>query len=322
VAVDAPQDQKKVSGTVSGRVVGQDGVGVAGAEVRLTVVGQSLSQEVTTNEDGQFTFANVAPGSFQLTITSEGFAPNTSTVVLHAGQNLAVPQISMVLATEVTKVRVELSPIEIAQEQMNDEMKQRVLGVIPNFYVTYVPNAAPLSTKQKYHLSLRLTLDPAYIVSAAAVAGVQQARNEFSGYGQGAQGYAKRFGATFGDFTMSNLLGNAVFPSIFKQDPRYFYKGTGTGKSRALYAIANAVICKGDNGHWQVNYSSIAGSLAAGGISNLYYPSSDRGAALTFENTAIGIGGTAMLNLMKEFVLTKITTNVPHRPDPTNPNSP
>jgi hypothetical protein len=322
VAVDAPQDQKKMTGTVSGRVVGQDGVGVAGAEVRLTVVGQSLSQEVTTNEDGQFTFANVAPGSFQLTITSEGFAPNTSTVVLHAGQNLAVPQISMVLATEVTKVRVELSPIEIAQEQMNDEMKQRVLGVIPNFYVTYVPNAAPLSTKQKYHLSLRLTLDPAYIVSAAAVAGVQQARNEFSGYGQGAQGYAKRFGATFGDFTMSNLLGNAVFPSIFKQDPRYFYKGTGTGKSRALYAIANAVICKGDNGHWQVNYSSIAGSLAAGGISNLYYPSSDRGAALTFENTAIGIGGTAILNLMKEFVLTKITTNVPHRPDPTNPNSP
>jgi hypothetical protein len=322
VAVDAPQDQKKVTGSVSGRVVGQDGVGVAGAEVRLTAIGQSLSQVVTTNEDGQFTFANVAPGSFQLTITSEGFAPNTSTVVLHAGENLAVPKISMVLATEVTKVRVELSPIEIAQEQMNDEMKQRVLGVIPNFYVTYVPNAAPLSTKQKYHMSLRLTIDPAYIVLAAAVAGVQQARNEFSGYGQGAQGYAKRFGATFGDFTMSNLLGNAVFPSIFKQDPRYFYKGTGTAKSRALYAIANAVICKGDNGHWQVNYSSIAGSLAAGGISNLYYPSSDRGAALTFENTAIGIGGTVILNLMKEFVLTKMTTNVPHRPDPTNPNSP
>jgi len=322
VAADAPEDQKKVTGTVSGRVVGQDGVAVAGAEVRLTLEGQSLSQEVMTNEDGQFTFTNVAPGSFQLTITSEGFAANTSTLVLHAGENLAVPQMSMVLATEVTKVRVELSPIEIAQEQMNDEMKQRVLGVIPNFYVTYVSNAAPLSTKQKYHLSLRLTIDPAYIVSAAAVAGVQQARNEFSGYGQGAQGYAKRFGATFGDFTMSNLLGNAVFPSVFKQDPRYFYKGTGGAKSRALYAIANAVICKGDNGHWQVNYSSIAGSLAAGGISNLYYPSSDRGAALTFENTAIGIGGSAILNLMKEFVLTKITTNVPRRPDPTNQSSP
>jgi hypothetical protein len=195
-----------------------------------------------------------------------------------------------------------------------------VLGVIPNFYVTYVPDAAPLTPKQKYHLAARLNIDPAYIVTAAGVAGVQQARNEFSGYGQGAQGYAKRFGATFADFTMSNLLGNAVLPSLFKQDPRYFYKGTGTTKSRVLYALANAVICKGDNGNWQANYSGILGSLAAGGISNLYYPASDRGAALTFENTAIGIGGTAILNLMKEFVLTKITTNVPHRPNPANPN--
>ena len=170
------------------------------------------------------------------------------------------------------------------------------------------------------YLAWKLNIDPAYIVTAAGVAGVQQARNEFSGYGQGAQGYAKRFGATFADFTMSNFLGNAVLPSVFKQDPRYFYKGTGTVKSRVLYALANAVICKGDNGHWQANYSSILGSLAAGGISNLYYPASDRGAGLTFENTAIGIGATAILNLMKEFVLTKITTNVPRRPNPTNPN--
>jgi Carboxypeptidase regulatory-like domain len=320
VAVDRPQEQQKVPGTVSGSVVGQDGVALAGAKVKLTMEGRTVSQEVVTNEDGQFTFTNVAPGSFQLTIMSEGFSAHTFTGVLHSGENLAVPQISMVLATNVTKVRVELSPIEIAQEQMNDEMKQRVLGIIPNFYVTYVPDAAPLTPKQKYHLAARLNIDPAYIITAAGVAGVQQARNEFSGYGQGAQGYAKRFGATFADFTMSNLLGNAVLPSLFKQDPRYFYRGTGTTKSRVLYALANAVICKGDNGHWQANYSGILGSLAAGGISNLYYPASDRGAALTFENTAIGIGGTAILNLMKEFVLTKITTNVPHRPNPTNPN--
>ena len=321
-AIDEPPEQQKVTGTISGSVVGQDGVALAGVEVKLTIEGQSLSQEVMTGEGGQFSFTNVAPGSFQLTITSEGFSGHTSTGVLHSGENLTVPQISMVLATNVTKVRVELSPIEIAQEQMNDEMKQRVLGVIPNFYVTYVPDAAPLTPKQKYHLAARLNIDPAYMVTAAGVAGVQQARNEFSGYGQGAQGYAKRFGATFADFTMSNFLGNAVLPSLFKQDPRYFYKGTGTAKSRALYALANAVICKGDNGNWQANYSGILGSLAAGGISNLYYPASDRGAALTFENTAIGIGGTAILNLMKEFVLTKITTNVPHRPSPANPNAP
>jgi Carboxypeptidase regulatory-like domain len=320
LANDAPQEQQKVPGTISGSVVSQDGVALAGVKVQLAMPGQSASQEVLTGEDGQFRFTNVAPESFQLTISPAGFSPHTSLGVLHSAENLVLPQISMVLATNVTKVRVELSQIEIAQEQMNDETKQRVLGVIPNFYVTYIPNAAPMTPKQKYQLAWRLGIDPAYLASAAAIAGVQQARNQFSGYGQGAQGYAKRFGATFGDLTMSNLLGNAVFPSLFKQDPRYFYKGTGTTKSRVLYALANAVICKGDNGNWQANYSSILGSLAAGGISNLYYPASDRGAALTFENTAIGIGGSAILNLMKEFVLTKITTNVPHRPNPTDPN--
>lgn len=322
VAIDEPQDQRKVPGTITGEVVGPDGLAVAGAQVKLTLEGQLVSHEVVSGQDGQFTFTDVAPGPFQLTVTSEGFVTNTSTGVLHSGENLAVPQVAMVLATQVTKVRVELSAVEIAQEQMNDEMKQRVLGVIPNFYVTYVPDAAPLTPKQKYHLAWRLSVDPAYFVAAGAVAGIQQARNEFSGYGQGAQGYSKRYGATLADFTMSNFLGNAVLPSVFKQDPRYFYKGTGTTKSRVLYALAHAVICKGDNRDWQANYSSILGSLAAGGISNLYYPASDRGAALTFENTAIGIGGTAIINLMKEFMLTKFTTNVPHRPDPTNQNFP
>jgi hypothetical protein len=321
-AIGQSQEPQKVPGTISGSVVSQDGKALTGVSVKLAMEGQLASQEALTSEDGQFAFKNVTPGSFQLTITSEGFSTQTSTGVLHSGENLALPQILLVLATTVTKVRVELSPIEIAQEQMNDEMKQRVLGVIPNFYVTYVPNAAPLTTKQKYYLSWKLGIDPAYILTAAGVAGVQQARNEFSGYGQGAQGYAKRFGATFADFTMSNLLGNAVFPALFKQDPRYFYKGSGTTKSRTLYALANAVICKGDNGHWQANYSGILGSLVAGGISNAYYPASDRGAGLTFENTAIGIGGTAILNLLKEFVLTKITTNVPQRPNPTDPNHP
>jgi hypothetical protein len=322
VAIGEPQEQQKIPGNISGTVVGPDGVALAGVSVKLAMEGQSARQEVFTSEDGKFALTQIAPGSFQLTITSEGFSLQTSTGVLHSGENLVVPPISLVLATTITKVRVELSPIEIAQEQMNDEMKQRVLGAIPNFYVTYVPNAAPLTPKQKYQMAWKLGIDPAFIVGAAGVAGVQQARNEFSGYGQGAQGYAKRFGATFADFTMSNLLGNAVFPALFKQDPRYFYNGTGTTKSRALYALANAVICKSDKGHWQANYSHIIGSLTAGGISNLYYPASDRGAALTFENTAIGIGGTAILNLLKEFVLTKITTNVPQRPNPADPNHP
>jgi hypothetical protein len=114
------------------------------------------------------------------------------------------------------------------------------------------------------------------------------------------------------------LIGSAILPSLLKQDPRYFYKGSGSKRSRVLYAVANSVICKGDNGHWQANYSGILGSLAAGGMSNLYYPANDRGAGLTFENTLVGIGATAAANVLQEFVVRKLTPNVPN-PDPAKP---
>ena len=129
-----------------------------------------------------------------------------------------------------------------------------------------------------------------------------------------AEGYAKRFGASYADSFIGNMIGGAILPSLLKQDPRYFYKGTGSTGSRILYALANAVVCKGDNGRWQPDYSGILGSLAAGGISNLYYPSSNRsGVGLTFENTLIGIGGSGIGNLFQEFLIRRLT---PHARDP------
>jgi hypothetical protein len=196
-----------------------------------------------------------------------------------------------------------------------------VLGVIPNFYVSYVPGAVPLTTKQKFEIAWKTVIDPVtLVVLVGGAAGVEQAENHFSGYGQGAQGYAKRYGAGYADTITGTFIGGAILPSLLKQDPRYFYKGTGSTPSRILYAVANAVICKGDNGHWQTNYSNILGSLASGGISNIYYPAADRnGAGLTFENAAIGIGATAVTNLLQEFVIRKLTPKVPNR-NPTNPN--
>jgi hypothetical protein len=143
-------------------------------------------------------------------------------------------------------------------------------------------------------------------------AGVEQANDGFSGYGQGAQGYAKRYGASYADQFIETMIGSAILPSLLKQDPRYFYKGSGSTRSRILYALANSVICKSDNGHWQTNYSGILGSLAAGGISNLYYPASDRdGVGLTFENTLIGIGTSGVANLFQEFLIRKFTPRAP-----------
>jgi hypothetical protein len=298
--------------------VDPSGVAAIGATVRLTCADQSLDQQMLSDDDGRFSFAEVAPGSFRLTIALPGFVTQAFDGTLRSGENYVVPQIVLPIAPAATEIRVVPSQTEVAEEQIKEEEKQRALGFIPNFYVSYIPNAAPLTPKQKFELAGKTIVDPVTFGLTAAIAGLQQANNDFSGYGQGAQGYAKRYGAAYADTATSTLIGSALLPSLLKQDPRYFYKGTGTKRSRFLYAVANSVICKGDNGHWQANYSSILGSLAAGGISNLYYPTTDRGAGLTFENTLIAIGATAAANVLQEFVIRKLTPNVPN-PDPAKP---
>jgi hypothetical protein len=256
-----------VSGSISGTVVDQSGAVVAGARVRLAGTGedQSLNQEVLSGDDGQFSFANIAPGPFQLTITSAAFATQTFSGILHSGEIDTVP-IALGVAAALTEVQVGLSQPEVAEEQIRVEEKQRVLGAIPNFYVSYVPNAVPLTSKQKFKLAWKTVVDPFTFVFVGGVAGVEQAQNHFAEYGQGAQGYGKRYGAGYADAVTGGFIGSAILPSLLKQDPRYFYKGRGSKPSRFLYAIANSVICKGDNGHWQANYSNILGSISAGAI--------------------------------------------------------
>jgi hypothetical protein len=305
----AANSKQQLSGSISGTVVDRTGAVISAARIQLSSADQSQARETSSSADGQFSFSNVAPGPFQLTITSAGFAVQTSSGTLQPGEAHVVPPITMSIAQADTEVQVSLTPTEIAQEEIRDQEKQRVLKVIPNFYVSYVPNAVPLNSKQKFELAWKTLTDPFSFVIIGAVAGVEQAQNNFAGYGQGASGYGKRYGASYGDFLAGTLIGSAILPSILKQDPRYFYKGTGSRRSRFLYALANAVICKGDNGRWQPNYSSILGGLAAGGISNLYYPAEDRnGAALTFENAAIGIGTTGVFNVFEEFVVRKFVS--------------
>jgi hypothetical protein len=305
-------NHEDLPGSITGMVVDPAGNGVAGATVALSRENQSQPEQQLSRDDGQYSFTNVSPGPFHLSVSSTGFATQSVSGKLTSGESCVVPQLTLALATNVTEVRVELSTVEIAQEELTEQEKQRVFGVVPNFYVTYVPNAAPLTSRQKFQLAWKSTIDPVSFGVTGVVAGVEQATDKFSGYGQGAQGYGKRYGAAYADLVTGTFIGGAILPSVLKQDPRYFYKGTGTVRSRVLYAIANAVICKGDNGHWQPNYSGIVGSLASGGISNLYYPDSDKSdAALTFENALIGIGETAAVNLLQEFVMRRLTPNLP-----------
>jgi hypothetical protein len=307
-AAEASAREPQSSGSIRGSIVDRTGNMIVGARVKLTRDDASQNQEVSSDGEGQFFLPSVTAGLFQLTISLPGFATQTISGILSPGEVYTVPQTTLAIATAVTEVRVVPNTVEVAEDEIKEEEKQRVLGFIPNFYVSYVSNAAPLSPKQKFELAWKTSVDPVTFGLTGATAGIQQAQNDFSGYGQGAQGYAKRYGASYANVTIGTFIGGAILPSLFKQDPRYFYKGTGSTRSRILYAIANAVICKGDNKRWQANYSGILGGLAAGGISNLYYPAQDRnGAALTFENALIGIGESAAANILQEFVVRRLT---------------
>jgi hypothetical protein len=300
------------SDSISGRIIDKNGSAVVGARVSLLRDAKPLGASIDTDNDGRFSFYNIAPGPFQITVSAEGFAAQTFSGTLISGQDFVVPQITLQLATEVTEVHVSLSTVEIAQEQVKAQEQQRVLGLIPNFYVSYAPHPVPLSSRQKFQLAWKVTTDPVSFVSVGVIAGVDQASGRFSGYGQGAEGYAKRYGASYANLLSSIYIGAAILPSVLKQDPRYFYKGTGTKRSRFFYAVSRAVICKGDNQQWQPDYSGIGGHLAAGAISNLYYPAQDRnGAALTFENALIGIASSAAINVLQEFVLHDVTSKRP-----------
>jgi hypothetical protein len=197
----------------------------------------------------------------------------------------------------------------IAAAQVKAEEKQRVLGVIPNFYTSYIPNAVPLSAKQKYTFAIRDTFDPVGFVGTAIGAGIEQANDSFKGYGQGAAGYGKRYAALYGDGLTSDILSHAVFPALFHQDPRYFYQGTGTFKSRLFHAISFSVVARSDSGKTMPNYSYLLGDIGSGALSNLYYPHADRGAGLVFSNAAIGIAGRAAGSIIQEFLLPHLTTN-------------
>ena len=313
-----PQDSKSI-GSISGTVLDATGGPVSGAQVRLSRELAPPTAETLTAQDGHFSFAGVAPGPFELSIALSGFRTKTVSGTLPAQEDYQVPAIVLELAPVVTEVSVRLTREEIAQEQIQEQLQQRILAVIPNFYASYVSDAAPLNPRQKFVLAWKLAIDPASFVIAGIIAGGQQANDSFPGYGQGAAGYARRFGAAYGDFFIGTYISNAILPSILKQDPRYFYKGTGTTKSRILYAISRSVMTKGDNGHWQPDYSGILGSLAAGGISNLYYPEGSRhGFGTTVNNTLIGIGTSAGVNILQEFVFRKLTPKSPKSDRPTD----
>ena len=296
--------QTPQTATVIGTVLDVTGATVPNAQVVLQ--GPDERRTFVTGDNGFFSFEKVKPGT---PVRVEVSAPDlkswsSNQIILQPGQSFIVSDISLGVATVETAVSAA-TPEEVAVEQVKVQEQQRVFGVIPNFYVTYERDAAPLTPKLKFQLAMKTLTDPVTIAGFGMNAAIYQAAG-YPSYRQGAAGYGERLGATFAGGYSKILLGDAVFPSLLHQDPRYFYQGTGTTKSRLLMPCQLRSITRGDDGKREINFSNILGDLASGALANAYYPSQDRGVGLVFRSAAIGIGGRMVFGIVQEFVLHKV----------------
>jgi carboxypeptidase family protein len=292
------------SGTILGTVTDTNDNPVAGATVGLHGTEPGDVPTVMTNDAGVFEIHDAEPGiHYQVTISVTGFANwESPIIVLEPGQRKVL---------EVNKLRIEEvhttltvtpeSSYEIAVQQVKIEEKQRGFGILPNFFTVYDPNPAPLNARLKFDLAFRAISDPFTAVGVAVLAGAGQAARR-PAYVQGAKGYGERFGAIYANQFTTIMIGGAVLPSLLHQDPRYFYQGSGSKKSRALHALSSLFIARGDNGRTEPNFSSLGGDLASAAISNMYYPEPNQDARVVLENFAINTAVHAAVRLLQEFV--------------------
>ena len=313
--VQAPAPLPNGDGSIRGTVLDlREGL-VADAKITLLEEGKP-ERYVMSDAEGKFELSELPPGRYRLVITAADLETfESSEIVLREGERYALPKIALPLAIANVSVQVTVTQEEIAQEQVHLLEKQRFLGVFPTFYTSYIWDAAPMTAKQKFGLATHSITDPVVFVVTAAAAGVEQQHNTFPLYGTGFSGYAKRYFADYGDELSNRMFSSAILPALFHQDPRYFYKGSGSKASRAWYAITRAVVTRGDNGQSQPNFSRVLGGFAAGLLSNAYHLGDDRGVFLTARNSSIAIGGHAADNLLKEFLFKRFTPNVPDYAD-------
>jgi hypothetical protein len=298
--------------TLMGTVMDTNGDTVPNATVSLVSLNEA-DPTFQTSENGFFQFSHLRPEiPYQIKIAAQGFAEWTSsTITLQPGQFKIVADIRLRIRREQTTIQVAYDPVEVATEQFKIQETQRVWGILPNFYVSYEANAEPLTAKRKFELALRVSADPVTVAGVAFVSGAKQAANSPS-FGQGATGYGERFGAVAADGFSDIMIGGAILPTLLRQDPRYFYKGTGTTGSRIRHAALSPFWARYDNGRWGPNYSSIGGDLASSALANLYYPKSNRGVGLVFGNFAIGTAERVGASLAQEFLIGKFTRRGGH----------
>jgi hypothetical protein len=302
------------TGQIEGVITDIHGGLVPGAAITLEQKGRSSQRETTSDSGGRFLFANVGAGTYSVLITASQLKTYLSPAfTVQAGEHATVPEISLAIASTNTSIDVSANSVEVADQELKRETEQRIIGIVPNFYTSFIYDAAPLNTRQKFRLTFRSITDPTAVVGPLVVAGIEQERNTFPSWGNSdAASYGKRFAAAYGDELLSRTFSYAIYPAVFHQDPRYFYMGPSQKLStRFWHAALAGIIVRGDNGRDQPNYSHMLGSATAGAISSVYHPASENAGKLAALNFGVGIAGHGVQALTREFIWPHFTTHVP-----------
>lgn len=174
--------------------------------------------------------------------------------------------------------------------------------VLPNYKTVNDPEqpVIALSGGEKFSL-VQHYFDPFTFVFTSITAGIEQETNEKAGYGQGAMGYAKRYGADFADGFTNELFVTGIFPTLLHEDPRYYRLGRGSAFKRTAYALSRILIARGDSGNNRINGSEFLGNIASGALSMTYYPQNERSVSGVFTRMSVEIGYDSLFNVLKEF---------------------
>lgn len=307
------QGSDSASAAITGIAVDPDGNYIPGARVSIAGSKNEFQSSAVADTNGRFAFDHLNPGYiYQLTITSSGFEEwKSSELVLRPGQHLDLGNIAMKISEVETRVTAAFAD-QVAADQVRREEKQRILGIIPNFYVVYQRDTVSLPASLKFKLALRAETDVVTFTGASLLAAVNQAADT-PAFQQGAKGYGQRFGVAYAGGASDVLIGGAILPSLFHQDPRYFYSGEGTWKQRLNHALKFVFLTRGDDGKTQFNYSGIGGDLASAALANAYYPPANRGPHLFLTNWGILTGGRVAKVLTEEFDFFHFMTHAQHQ---------
>jgi hypothetical protein len=195
-----------------------------------------------------------------------------------------------------------IDPVSPAASVDNAADDHRIFKVLPNYKTINDPDQpfSAISPSEKFAL-VQHYFDPFTFMFTNITAGLEQATDQKAAYGQGAMGFAKRYGADFTDGLTNELFVTGVFPTLLHEDPRYYRLGHGNGWKRTSYALSRILVTRTDSGGSRFNSSEFLGNIASGALSMTYYPPNERSVGGVFTRMSIEIGYDSLFNVLKEF---------------------